>query len=148
VTPQKSPLFLQRRSYRRRRLADAARLVPVIGAALWLVPLLWHDGARSSTALLYVFGVWALLIAATLILSRGLARSHDERPGAPGRALFGDPDHRSDQGADHRPDQGADHRADQGADHGPDNRPDNRPDDMPDNRPNNRPDPAERGGDR
>ncbi|MGC8204016.1 DUF308 domain-containing protein [Aliiroseovarius sp. PTFE2010] len=132
MTPPKSPLFLQRRSYRRRRLADAARLVPVIGAALWLVPLLWHDGARSSTALLYVFGVWALLIGATLILSRGLARSHDERPGAPGRALFGDPDHRPDQGADH----------------GPDNRPDNRPDDMPDNRPDNRPDPAERGGDR
>lgn len=36
------PLFLARADYRRRRLRDAARLLPVVGALLMLLPLLWQ----------------------------------------------------------------------------------------------------------
>jgi hypothetical protein len=77
------PLFLARGTYRQRRLRDAARLLPVMGALLWMIPLLWPrgaDGQLVSLALLYIFGVWAGLIALTLILSRAL-RTDDDIPG-------------------------------------------------------------------
>ena len=73
------PLFLERRSYRQRRLMDAARLLPLLGALLWMVPLLWprsqpdqgHDAAAVSTssAILYMFAVWIFLALAALFLS-------------------------------------------------------------------------------
>lgn len=82
------PLFLERRSYRQRRLLDAARLLPVLGALLWLVPLLWPQadvqpglqadlqagegavtGVTTSAAIIYIFGIWAFLAAAALVLS-------------------------------------------------------------------------------
>jgi hypothetical protein len=71
------PLFLERRSYRQRRLMDAARLLPVLGALLWLVPLLWPQRETSaevaavstSNAILYIFGVWVVLALIALLLS-------------------------------------------------------------------------------
>lgn len=78
VTDKSSPLFLERRSYRQRRLMDAARLLPVVGALLWLVPLLWpqsgadpaaHAGTSTSAAILYIFGVWTFLALAALLVS-------------------------------------------------------------------------------
>ena len=73
--PGKS-VFLARRSYRRRRLRDAAQLLPVLGVVLWMIPLLWPRGAETgqlnSTALLYIFGVWIGLILMALILSLAL----------------------------------------------------------------------------
>lgn len=65
---QPPPVFLERQSYRRRRLMDAARVLPVIGAGLFSVPLLWPAasdgtaGVPTSSAITYVFGVWAVLI--------------------------------------------------------------------------------------
>lgn len=74
-------LFLERRTYRRRRLADLARLMPVIGLVLLLVPLLWQEGAGgmpTSRAILWIFGVWVVLVAATAWLaSRRLESEHD-----------------------------------------------------------------------
>ena len=60
-------LFLERQSYRRRRLVDVARLLPLLGVLLLLVPLLWPvkgggSGTSMSTAITYVFAVWAMLI--------------------------------------------------------------------------------------
>lgn len=61
-------VFLERQSYRRRRLTDAARLLPYLGAALFCVPLLWPDATDAdqtmplSSAILYVFACWGLLI--------------------------------------------------------------------------------------
>jgi len=96
---RRSPaVFLERQSYRRRRLMDTARLLPVLGALLFAVPLLWpgtgDDGAAmplpTSRAILYIFLVWALLILGNIWFGRltrdwsGSMRGEDEGE-APGR---------------------------------------------------------------
>ena len=72
----KPSVFLERQSYRRRRVIDGARVLPFIGMLLWLIPLLWReDGAaavRSSSAIVYLFGVWAVLVLAGGLLSARL----------------------------------------------------------------------------
>ena len=72
------PRFLARRSYRRRRLIDAARLLPVLGFILIMVPILWRPGASEApdTAFggLYLFAVWFGLIGAAWLVARILAR--------------------------------------------------------------------------
>jgi hypothetical protein len=78
AAPQR-PVFLAPATYRRKRLRDAARLLPVLGAALFLVPLLWTPadapgGVGNARALLYMFAVWAGLILAAFVLSRVLGR--------------------------------------------------------------------------
>ncbi len=68
------PVFLGRHSYRRRRLMDAARLLPFLGMLLFAVPLLWPgadtagvaDPMPTSRAILYIFSSWALLILAAV----------------------------------------------------------------------------------
>ncbi|WP_417839266.1 hypothetical protein [Tritonibacter scottomollicae] len=69
--------FVERRTYRRRRLMDISRLAPFIGALLFLVPLLWarqeldqsadvapgnQSGSSMSSAMIYIFSVWIGLI--------------------------------------------------------------------------------------
>ena len=70
------PLFLPRARYRRRRLRDAARLLPVFGAFLFLLPILWSPATTmlNDTAPdgIYLFAVWAGLIAVAGVLSRHL----------------------------------------------------------------------------
>jgi len=70
----KGPLFLARSSYRRRRLRDAARLLPVVGAFLVWLPMLWGEGETRITAsdLIYIFAIWCGLILAAAILSARL----------------------------------------------------------------------------
>jgi hypothetical protein len=71
-------VFLERSGYRRRRLQDAARLLPVMGAGLFMVPLLWPMGQVSNvTALIYLFGAWLILIIGAALLARRLARKGD-----------------------------------------------------------------------
>ncbi len=72
-SPVRPSLFLERQSYRRRRLADAARLLPFLGAAMLALPLLWPDdsaGAEAlslSTAMFYIFACWGVLILISVI---------------------------------------------------------------------------------
>lgn len=77
----RQPTFLERASYRQRRLIDAARLLPLVGLVLWVIPLLWRSGTAEGTsnaaALLYVFGVWVLLIVFSAAIIRAL-RVNDE----------------------------------------------------------------------
>jgi hypothetical protein len=79
-----SPLFLARASYRRRRLRDAARLLPIVGTFLLLLPILWMpDGMINLTAvdIIYFFAVWLGLILVAAAFSRGLRvgdRSEEE----------------------------------------------------------------------
>lgn len=71
------PLFLERRSYRRRRFMDALKLLVFLGLILWMIPTLWPDGTQgdvkampTSRALFYVFGVWVLLIGLAAVFER------------------------------------------------------------------------------
>jgi hypothetical protein len=70
------PVFLERQTYRMRRLMDAVRLLPLLGVALWMVPLMWplpeaeSGGIAMSTALRYLFGVWLLLVVMRWLLWR------------------------------------------------------------------------------
>lgn len=71
----KRPLFLARGPYRRRRLRDAARILPFVGAVLFLMPLLW-PGRGTGLNGLYMLAVWLGLVAVAAILAHWLA---DER---------------------------------------------------------------------
>lgn len=79
--PPTTPVFLQRANYRQRRLRDAAKLVPLIGIILWALPLAWPaetgDTPVGSARLLYVFGVWMILIVLTAMLA---SRIHSDAP--------------------------------------------------------------------
>jgi hypothetical protein len=71
----KRPLFLARAPYRRRRLRDAARLLPVLGAFLLVLPLLWAPEAQvslSSGDVVYFFTVWLGLIGLAAAFAPGL----------------------------------------------------------------------------
>lgn len=82
------PVYLERRLYRRRRLSDAARLLPILGAVLFAFPLVWGvEGGAGSTAArgLYLFAVWfCLILAAALIAPRLIEPEPPQRPAEPG----------------------------------------------------------------
>ncbi len=81
MSPERTPLFLARRSYRRRRLADAARVLPLIGGVLICLPLLWKGSATAGStvqSLIYVFGLWVVLILTSVIISRHLRLDENE----------------------------------------------------------------------
>ncbi|MDC0660271.1 hypothetical protein N6L27_19890 [Leisingera sp. SS27] len=80
----------ERQTYRRRRLMDISRLLPLIGALLLALPLLWpeasaHPAARGgvsmSSAIIYVFSVWIALIAACFVFSLAVQRWADHWTG-------------------------------------------------------------------
>ncbi|MBI1416499.1 MAG: hypothetical protein GC146_04675 [Limimaricola sp.] len=91
------PVFLASASYRQRRLRDAARLLPVVGMVLFLVPLLWPDATglsiplvdaepvRNSNAMIYLFLVWIGLVAAAALLSVFLRSDPETPPGGEDR---------------------------------------------------------------
>lgn len=87
---RRSPVFLARRGYRLRRIRDAARLLPVAGGFLFLLPILWGPSGneRRVTASdgIYIFMVWFGLIVAAALLSRPLREETDTAPaGGDGR---------------------------------------------------------------
>lgn len=81
MSARRTPLFLARRTYRRRRLMDGARMLPVLGAFFVLLPILWvpADGAGQNTARdgVYLFAVWAALIVLARLLAPGLVADED-----------------------------------------------------------------------
>jgi hypothetical protein len=81
LAAQKPSVFLERRSYRRRRLMDAAKLLPMLGAMLLAIPMLWPTGAEgespptsTSSAIIYIFLIWTLLILVNVVFSLGVRR--------------------------------------------------------------------------
>jgi hypothetical protein len=76
----RAPLFLARAVYRKRRLRDAARLLPIFGFLLLLLPLLWGQvlGKGAGRMVVFVFCVWALLIVVAAWLAPGLARPESD----------------------------------------------------------------------
>lgn len=77
-------LFLERRSYRRRRIMDGLRVLPFLCALLWVVvPMMWPNSAGPeqqtalSTALWYMFAIWILAITFSFALWRRLRPEGD-----------------------------------------------------------------------
>ncbi|KAE9631488.1 hypothetical protein FEE96_16220 [Parasedimentitalea maritima] len=82
---QRTALFVERKAYRRRRLMDIARLLPLFGALLFLVPLMWPNpdpypapdtsgGKPISEAITYLFTIWTLLIVASFVFGVAVRR--------------------------------------------------------------------------
>lgn len=81
MSPERAPIFLARRAYRHRRLGDAARLLPLIGAVLICIPLLWRNGdaaIATTTVMFYLFGLWIALAVIAGVISRYLRPSDTE----------------------------------------------------------------------
>ncbi|WP_333683562.1 hypothetical protein [Pontibaca methylaminivorans] len=81
---RRESVFHERRIYRHRRGRDAARLLSVLGAILFALPLLWEragaDGAVAmSTAVIYLFTAWAGLVLASFWV--GFGARHWEQDG-------------------------------------------------------------------
>lgn len=85
--PPTQPLFLARQTYRWRRATDAARLLPVLGGALFLFPLLRGGGGTAGYAA-FVFLVWFGLILCAAFLSKRLT-DPSNKPDAPPAAEDG-----------------------------------------------------------
>ena len=82
------PVSVQLRRRGMLRIIDAVRLLPILGMFLFAIPLLWSKegelGLPTSRAVLYLFGVWTILIAISATLSRRLSRAEPARgPDAP-----------------------------------------------------------------
>lgn len=69
------PILLERESYRRRRLRDAAKLSPLIGLVLFLMPVMWAGDGSTAGGLVFLFTAWAILIVVMMILSRRLSET-------------------------------------------------------------------------
>lgn len=75
MSEQHRSVFLERQTYRRRRLMDAAWLLPIVGVLFWTLPLLWGNAAQGETqtttsgAMLYIFCVWLGLVGLSAWLS-------------------------------------------------------------------------------
>lgn len=85
MSPETGPVFLERRTYRRRRMADAARLLPVLGVILVCIPLLWKGTpeslSKTTHVMFYLFAVWLLLAVLSAVISRYLRTDEgDEQP--------------------------------------------------------------------
>ena len=74
--------FLDRAGYRQRRFRDAASLLPVVAAVLMILPLMWPRGtpeqSLTSSGMIYLFGLWFVLIILAFGLSRVLRFSGTE----------------------------------------------------------------------
>jgi hypothetical protein len=84
------PLFVARRTYRHRRMADAARLLPILGAGLFLLPLLWRSGETPDApglstvaVMIYLFAAWIFLAGVAGVISRRLPETEEESPRDP-----------------------------------------------------------------
>lgn len=76
--------FLEREGYRQRRWRDGARLLPVFAIVMMFLPLLWPrdrpDQSLTSSGIIYLFGLWTLLVVVSFILSRVLQFGETARP--------------------------------------------------------------------
>jgi 4-hydroxybenzoate polyprenyltransferase len=88
MAKRRAPLFLKRKSYRLRRLRDAARLLPLVGGFLVLLPILWSpsgsSGADTAWDGIYLFVVWFGLVLVAAALAPGLVHDAPEGDGGDG----------------------------------------------------------------
>ncbi len=77
LTTPPTPVYLARKSYRQRRIRDAARVLPLAGAVLWVLPVMYVLPPTSTTGL-FIFGIWALLIILAGLISARITLGPDE----------------------------------------------------------------------
>jgi len=65
----REPTFVARAGYRLRRTIDAARFLPIVGAFMFLLPLLWSGGSTRH-GIVYIFVIWFGLIVISARFSR------------------------------------------------------------------------------
>ena len=73
-------LFVELRNYRARRMVDGLRLLPLAGIFLIAMPLFWSgsgDSIKSSAVMLYLFGVWIVLIFLNYVMTRRIGKERD-----------------------------------------------------------------------
>lgn len=73
------PVYLARRTYRQRRLRDAARILPIAGAIFWILPLIAARPLTSTTGI-YLFGVWFVMICVAAAIAWRLEDVEDTAP--------------------------------------------------------------------
>lgn len=73
-------------SYRRQRLGDLARLLPLVGVALFFVPLLGANARMTGATGIWLFLCWAGLIAVAAWLARHLSPALGHEPPPEGEA--------------------------------------------------------------
>ena len=91
-------LFVAQSTYRQRRMIDAAGLLPLLGAILFAMPLLWMgaepgateaeaaaQGAATSHVMIYLFAAWAGLVALSALVTRGLSTGPEPARDPPAR---------------------------------------------------------------
>lgn len=85
MSRRREPLFLERESYRRRRIMDFARLLPILGLFFFMLPLLGGaDGiSRTASNLVYFFLAWFALIIMAWLLARRLTQEGIESAAPP-----------------------------------------------------------------
>ena len=83
MSDEAPPIFLDRRSYRRRRLGDAARMLPVLGVVLFILPALGIGAERPTAQIVGLFVAWGALIVLSAGLSRALTGGAAEEPDRP-----------------------------------------------------------------
>ncbi|MEM8979317.1 MAG: hypothetical protein AAGD04_07525 [Pseudomonadota bacterium] len=95
--------FFEQHVYRRRRSADAARMLPILGFILFALPMAWRvEGANASTSVvgLYLFCVSGFLVFVSAVLARRLRPADGvETSGSP---LPADTEHEQPQSARHQ----------------------------------------------
>ncbi len=79
--PPSGPVYLARASYRQRRLRDVARMLPLAGAVLWLLPVLYIAPSTGVVGL-YVFGVWFVLTLIAAVIAGKLDHTNDAEKGS------------------------------------------------------------------
>lgn len=86
MSARRSLVFLERQTYRRRRLIDWIRFLPIIGLMLWLVPLLWpvegENQVSSADAIIYIFAIWFALVFLKALSIRALNHTDDQKDDA------------------------------------------------------------------
>ncbi|MDT1063667.1 hypothetical protein RM190_17480 [Paracoccus sp. CPCC 101403] len=72
-------LFLGRRAYRRQRMIDATRILPVVFALLVLIPPIWRPGLFSfATGTIWLAVGWMATILVTAALHHAIGGTDED----------------------------------------------------------------------
>ncbi len=74
MSGRREPTFLARDTYRQRRMIDAARFLPFLGAFAFIVPTLIADRIGTAPGYVVLFGGWIVLIVLSRIVTGRLQR--------------------------------------------------------------------------